>query len=78
MAMAFKISMEKKMTEKIGNTVIIAHEEERECQFCGKMKECRPYEPEGKDICFSCAMKPENVKIVKDAFKALLINGEHD
>ena len=62
------------MTEKIGNTVIIAYEEERECQFCGKIRECRPYGPEGKDICFSCAMKPENI-IVKDTFKALLING---
>ena len=61
------------MTEKIGNVVIIAEEEDRECQLCGKIAECRPYGPDGKDICFTCAMKPENSNFAKDTFRTLIM-----
>ena len=46
------------MTERIGDAVIIEHEAEQKCHFCGKVAECRPYGPGNKQICFECAMKP--------------------
>jgi len=66
------------MTERIGNIVIIAEEEDRKCAFCGKVAECRPYGANGKDVCFACAMKPENINIVKETFKTLITGGEEE
>lgn len=60
----------KKMTEKIGNMVIIAVEKDRKCELCGKIAECRPYGKNGKDICFECAMKPENINIARDTYES--------
>jgi hypothetical protein len=37
----------------------IASEEHRPCELCGKVKECRPYGPQGEQVCFDCAMKDE-------------------
>jgi hypothetical protein len=37
----------------------IAEEEDRRCELCGKVDECRPYGPHGEDVCFDCAMKDE-------------------
>ena len=31
----------------------------RNCEFCGKYLEVRPYGPKGEVICFKCAMKDE-------------------
>ena len=43
------------MTEK----GIIYQEEPQQCDFCGKIKELRPYGPNGECICFDCGMKDE-------------------
>lgn len=43
----------------------IAREADTVCEMCGKIDECRPYGPEGKEICFDCATTkcdPEEVK----------------
>jgi len=29
------------------------------CQLCGAIDECRPYGPNGENICFECGMKDE-------------------
>lgn len=38
---------------------IIAAEEDQECQLCGAFDECRPYGPNGEQVCFDCGMKNE-------------------
>ena len=37
----------------------IAQEHDQVCELCGKIDECRPYGPEGEQICFDCGMKDE-------------------
>lgn len=37
----------------------IAEEPMRACEMCGTIDECRPYGPNGEQICFECAMKDE-------------------
>jgi hypothetical protein len=29
------------------------------CEMCGKIRELRPYGPNGENVCFDCAMKDE-------------------
>lgn len=29
------------------------------CEMCGVIEECRPYGPNGENICFDCGMKDE-------------------
>lgn len=29
------------------------------CEMCGAIEECRPYGPNGENICFECGMKDE-------------------
>jgi hypothetical protein len=42
---------------------IIAPEPDQVCEICGNIDECRPYGPEGEQICFDCGMKdPEMTK----------------
>ena len=38
---------------------IIAQEPDQVCELCGKIDECRPYGPNGEQICFECGMKDE-------------------
>ena len=38
---------------------IIAPELDQACELCGKIDECRPYGPNGEQICFECGMKDE-------------------
>ncbi len=41
----------------------IAAEDDRRCELCGKIDECRPYGPRGEQVCFKCGMKdPEACK----------------
>jgi len=47
------------MTVRIGNIVLICAEEPQQCDYCGEIKELRPYGPNEECICFSCAMKDE-------------------
>lgn len=35
----------------------IAQEKEQVCELCGKIDECRPYGPNGEQICFECGQK---------------------
>ena len=37
----------------------ISAEPDRRCELCGKIDECRPYGPNGEQVCFDCAMKDE-------------------
>lgn len=37
------------------------------CEFCGDVKETRPYGPNGENVCFPCGMKDEEA--VKRAFE---------
>ncbi len=37
----------------------IAAEADQMCEVCGKIDECRPYGPNGEQVCFECAMKDE-------------------
>lgn len=42
---------------------IIAEEPPQFCEVCGTVDECRPYGPNGEQICFDCGMKdPETTK----------------
>lgn len=45
------------MTTRIGNIVLIEPEEDRRCEFCGKLDECRPAGPKGEQVCYDCGMK---------------------
>jgi len=38
---------------------IICEEDHRVCELCGKHAECRPYGPNGEDVCYQCGMKDE-------------------
>jgi hypothetical protein len=37
----------------------IAQQPEECCEMCGAIAECRPYGPNGENICFDCGMKDE-------------------
>lgn len=43
------------MSKRVGRVSIIVPEEDRTCQMCGKVAECRPYGHNGQDICGECA-----------------------
>jgi hypothetical protein len=36
---------------------LIAPELPQKCEMCGAVEECRPYGPNGEQICFDCGMK---------------------
>jgi hypothetical protein len=36
---------------------IIMEEPSQVCELCRTIEECRPYGPNGEQICFDCAMK---------------------
>lgn len=36
---------------------VIEPTEDEKCQLCGKMDECRPYGPNGENVCYECGMK---------------------
>ena len=52
----------------------IAAEDDRECELCGKVTECRPYGPNGEDVCYDCGMKDKEA--AKRQFAARVL-GEH-
>ena len=45
------------MTTRIGNAVIISDEDDRCCELCGKLAECRPAGPKQEQVCYDCALK---------------------
>ena len=52
-------------------------EEDRPCELCGSVEECRPYGPNGEQICYTCGQKdPETtrkmvIRAVNKAFELL-------
>jgi hypothetical protein len=48
---------------------VIAQEPDQMCEMCGKIDECRPYGPEGEQICFDCAMTLDQELIKKQMAK---------
>lgn len=47
------------MSERVGKAVLIYAEKPQQCDYCGAIKELRPYGPNGECICFPCAMEDE-------------------
>ena len=61
------------MTERVGNVVVIYVEDPQGCEFCGEVRETRPYGPGGKEICFPCSeATPERQDIKKETFGRML------
>ena len=56
------------MTRRVGNNLIIEAEEPQQCDYCGAIKELRPYGKDNAAICFDCATKPENIAITQAQF----------
>lgn len=44
---------------------IIAEESPQRCEMCGVIDECRPYGPNGEEICFDCGMKDKETTTKK-------------
>jgi hypothetical protein len=47
------------MTTVKNGRVIIEEERAQQCDLCGKIRELRPYGPNGECVCFECMMKDE-------------------
>lgn len=47
------------MTRRAGDVLLIEDEPPQQCDFCGKVRELRPYGPNGEKVCFDCAMLDE-------------------
>jgi hypothetical protein len=45
------------MTQRINDVVVISGEEDRLCELCGKLEECRPAGPNQEQVCWECANK---------------------
>lgn len=45
------------MTRRIGNIVVLEDEDDRACELCGTVTECRPAGPNQEQVCFDCALK---------------------
>lgn len=43
----------------------IAQQPDEVCEMCGAIAECRPYGPNGENICFDCGMKDEETTTKK-------------
>ena len=48
------------MGRTVGGIPVIEAEPDFICFLCGKIGETRPYGPNGEELCFDCAMRPEN------------------
>lgn len=62
------------MSELINNTLVISQENSQQCDFCGEIRELRPYGPNGECICFKCAMKDE--KTTRQQFYKVCLSNE--
>lgn len=51
------------MSFRLGDIAVVADEPNKLCAFCGKVKEARPYGPDGSIICMSCAHTSEEMMI---------------
>lgn len=64
------------MTRRVGDMVIIESENPQQCDYCGAIRELRPYGKDGATICHPCAVKPENKAETEKRFRALLDGAE--
>lgn len=55
---------------------VISVEEDQVCELCGAVAECRPYGPNGEQICFDCGQKDPDTTLRK--MKAYLFGIEED
>ena len=49
----------------------IAVEPEQKCELCGAIEECRPYGPNGEQICYDCGEK--DVKTTERKMKEYIL-----
>jgi hypothetical protein len=56
----------------------IAEEPIQRCEQCGTIAECRPYGPNNEQICFDCAMKDDESKMIAEKKMAEYIFGVTD
>lgn len=45
------------MSRNINGIPVIYAEDDQRCELCGKVAECRPYGPNGEQICYECGQK---------------------
>lgn len=50
---------------------VICVEPDRRCELCGSIEECRPYGPNGEQVCFECGMK--NKEAAERGFNKLVL-----
>ena len=60
------------MSERINGVPVIYAEASQQCDDCGKMKELRPYGPNGTVICWECSEKDP---VGRDKRMALILFG---
>lgn len=48
------------MSRKKGNKFVVEKQASQSCEYCGEIKELRPYGKNGANICFKCMMKNED------------------
>jgi hypothetical protein len=46
---------------RMGNVAVIVDEPDKRCELCGQIGDCRPYGPNGEQICYDCGMKNPEV-----------------
>lgn len=56
--MGISITIYKGCQEQAGN-MIISKEPNKQCEYCGKVAETRPYGRNNEEICFECGMRDE-------------------
>lgn len=76
----FKVKGGRAMSKKEGSKFVIEYQKPQECEYCGEVKELRPYGKNGANICFKCAMQDEAEakrqfgKIIKDVDEVIVAN----
>lgn len=71
------------MSKRIGNIFYATPEPPRMCEMCEEVEECRPYGPNGEQICYKCGMlnKETTEKKIDDVLSkvdVLIIGDEED
>lgn len=56
----------------------IAPEPDQMCEMCHSIDECRPYGPNGEQICFDCATSTPEMKQISEKKMAQYIFGEEE
>lgn len=56
----------------------IAHEPDSVCDLCGSIAECRPYGPNGEQVCFSCGTGTPEARAITEKRMASYLFGDSD